>query len=333
MKDIFHETKDLNIINSINQLHQIYLDRIQNYYGIRGNDSNRFSWIENKQVIIYIIKVFSDSDYKYSTIVFAQKSDVFKILTANLIDKTNNPFFGRINDADIKKRINWLISRKLINKNILNNSIPSSFNWNFSSNPSNKGFADFFLKKWGKEWADSEFDLTSKAESNSTPVNYFPAHTQRYFFDRYHFEDMLKAIDNEQFTDELGQCIYAYQNEKWFLCASGLGSCLEHLMYIILKNYNDKGYKTLRRFPKDATASEYIRRFTWPPINIDSRQATAIRLFFMARNSIDHFNTGKTQRLFCDLLFDGLSDIYNDYFMDSVNAAPFDANQDDQSRN
>ena len=40
----------------------------------------------------------------------------------------------------------------------------------------------------------------------------------------------------------------------------------------------------------------------------------------MARNSVDHYNSGKTQRIFCDLLLDGISDVYNDYFGDSMNA-------------
>ena len=51
------------------------------------------------------------------------------------------------------------------------------------------------------------------------------------------FDSMLKDIDDSQFTDEFNQCLFAYENEKWFLCAVGLGSCLEHLMYIILINY------------------------------------------------------------------------------------------------
>lgn len=76
----------------------------------------------------------------------------------------------------------------------------------------------------------------------------------------------------------------------------------------------------LNRFPKDPTAKDYVNRFRQKPIGIDSRQARAINLFFMARNSVDHYNSGKTQRIFCDLLLDGISDVYNDYFGASMNA-------------
>lgn len=323
MSNQFHISNNPQIIQLFNYAHKVYLNRIYKYYQIQGNDLNRFSWTGQKQVTIYLLKVFSDSEYKYSTIFFAKKSNKFKVLEADLVKETKNPLFGRINEAELKKRFNWMVNRNIIDKRLLKGIISASLDWDFSGLENDISF----IKNWAQQWVDKEFDNTSIAERNPTPVNYLPENTQRYFFDRYHFNDMLQAINNEQFTDELGQCIFAYENQKWFLCASGLGSCLEHLMYIILKNYADKGYPTLRRFPKDASAGEYIKRFGLDPINIDARQATAIRVFFMARNSVDHFNTGKTQRLFCDLLFDGLSDIYNDYFEASLTAQP---NQDGQ---
>lgn len=329
MNNHFYIQNDPNIIKELELAHKIYQNRIYEYYQIQGNDLNRFSWVEQKQVTIYILKVFSDSTYKKSTILFAKKSNEFKILEADLIKETTNPIFGKISESDINSRINWMIERKILNKNFSKNILPASLGWTFGDMDS-----ELLIERWIKGWVDKEFDTTSIAERSSTPVNYFSEkNTQRYFFDRYHFKDMLSAINDEQFTDELGQCIFAYENEKWFLCASGLGSCLEHLMYIILKNYSLKGYKTLKRFPKDATASEYIQRFRKDPINIDDRQAQAIRLFFMARNTVDHFNTGKTQRIFCDLLFDGISDIYNDYFENSINAPRFIPDKSAQSKN
>lgn len=262
-----------------------------------------------------MLKVFSDSSYKYSTIIFARKSnDENKILYLDLINKTKNYSFGRINDAEITQRLSYLKDKGLVNERLINGIISSSKGWSLAN------FTPSLYKNWVKKWIDSEYDETMRAESNPTPVTRLSTSNQRFFIDRYHFEDMLNVIDNSQFTDELNQCIFAYRHEKWFLCASGLGSCLEHLMYIILKNYDDKGYKTLNKFAKNPTANEYVGRFRKPPLSIDSRRARAINLYFMARNSVDHFNTGKTQRIFCDLLFDGISDVYNDYYGQSVNA-------------
>lgn len=38
----------------------------------------------------------------------------------------------------------------------------------------------------------------------------------------------------------------------------------------------------------------------------------------MARNAIDHFNTGNTSKELCDLMLNGVSSIFNDYFKKSL---------------
>ncbi|MCZ6910062.1 MAG: hypothetical protein O7C56_03265 [Rickettsia endosymbiont of Ixodes persulcatus] len=50
---------------------------------------------------------------------------------------------------------------------------------------------------------------------------------------------MVDDVDNDQFADELFECLFAYENEKWFLCSSSLGPLIEELMYLTLKNYNN----------------------------------------------------------------------------------------------
>ena len=86
---------------------------------------------------------------------------------------------------------------------------------------------------------------------------------------------------------------------KWFNNAKGYGFIEYGDLEDIFVHYSairKDGYKTLKAFPKDPTARDYINRFTKDPINIDSRQARAINLFFMARNTVDHYNSGKTHR-------------------------------------
>ena len=300
-------------------LQSLYKKRI-NFYGIQRSDLNRFSWSENKKVCIYGIKIYIDfatSTDKSATLVFATENDTCenKLLFYDAFNITKNPRFIDVSPG--KDMLNWLINNNFINKNITNKIIEPSLHvlfGPFGYLPTTPFAPIDLIDTWIKTWVDKEYKSSLDIERNTTQVNNFPLKQKHYFIDRYHFEDMLKEIDNDQFTDELNQCLFAYENEKWFLCASGLGSCLEHLMYIILSNYNKRGYKTLKAFPKDPTARDYINRFTKDPINIDSRQARAINLFFMARNTVDHYNSGKTQRIFCDLLLDGISDVYNDYF-------------------
>lgn len=329
----FKLVKNPSIIKAIEDLHANYIDRIVNYYRISDSDLNRFSWSEHKKVNIYMIKVFYDDDWKrdnYMTIAFAKKSTENKILIADCIQETKDPDFTRIPIASNQEQINWLISKKVLNQNVLNDIIISSLSCGIDLITSNP----VTMRRWAKNWVEQEYKNTANAESNSTPVNYLSKINQRYFIDKYHFEDMLRIINNDQFTDELGQCMFAYENEKWFLCAAGLGSCLEHLMYMVLNNYDTKGYEDnngrhlLSRFPKSPTARDYVTWFSKPPINIDARQKSAFNLYFMARNSVDHFNTGETQRIFCDVLLDGISETFNNYFQASVEAQPFTENND-----
>lgn len=325
MADIKVEKEDF-----LTKLHDSYLDRVEFYY-LPNTELTRFSWTENKKIILYVIKVYTDTPgYDYSTMYFAVKNinqmDENKLITLNMIDNTKTPKFSRINDANVLQRTAWLIDKKLIDPKISSLIIKSSINFSYAPFEQDKNRKDFYVT-WTQHWVDNEYDRTQKAEGMSTPVQSFPDFPdtkQRFFIDRYHFKDMLDAIDDSQFTDEFNQCLFAYEHEKWFLCATGLGSCLEHLMLIILTNYDNNGYRNeknerlFKGFPKSPTAQDYVRWFKKNPINITSRQATFINLLFMARNSVDHHNTGKTQKNLCDLLLDGISDMYNDYYASSV---------------
>lgn len=129
---------------------------------------------------------------------------------------------------------------------------------------------------------------------------------------------MLKTLDDNQFNDEFNQCLFAYEHEKWFLCAAGLGSCLEHLMEKVIINYNKNGYPLLKRLGKDPTLRDYLNIFRKEPINLEPRQETYIKMLFMARNSVDHHNTGYTSKNICDSLLDGIRNIFNDYYSQSI---------------
>ena len=313
----------------LTKLHAAYLERVK-FYHLPNTELTRFSWTENKKIILYAIKVYTDHPYyDYSTMYFAIKNNSQidnKLVTLDMINNTKTPKFSRIMDADVLKRTAWLINEKLIDKKINSLIIKSSVKFSFIPFEKNRDEKNLYVT-WAQRWVDKEYDETQKAESMSTLVQSFPNFPdtkQRFFIDRYHFKDMLDTIDDSQFTDEFNQCLFAYELEKWFLCATGLGSCLEHLMLIILTNYDNNGYRDakgdriFKGFPKNPTAQDYVRYFKKEPINITSRQATFINLLFTARNSVDHHNTGKTQKNLCDLLLDGISDMYNDYYSNSI---------------
>ncbi len=311
----FRELKETANYQFMNQLHKKYLDRIK-FYGEKI-DLTRFSWDENKKIILYGIEVYYDdsADHKGMLVFAMPAKDKNKILYTNAIKETKNLDFISMH-ADIQ-RFEWLINHKFLSSKLQSKVIISSVNLIFGNFTS---YNDVVLEIWSKEWVHNEYESTLKAESHPTSVTKFPKTNQRFFIDRYHFKDMLNTINDSQFTDEFNQCLFAYENDKWFLCATGLGSCLEHLMYIILANYS-KTYsnnKILTALGKEPTASDFSKAFMKKPISISVRQQTFFRALFLIRNSVDHHNTGSTQKEMCDLLLNGISDTYNDYYRSSI---------------
>lgn len=320
-KTIFVDmTDDPQVNKFLKALHQAYNERVTNYYEAKEKELSRFIWSEKKKVFIYILDVFSDNNSSSSktSILFAIPSkEDNKIFYANLVNETNNFTFGNIHDSEPKARISWLISQKILKKeftvNIYNPSIFYKF-FDFTKEYSRENIKN----PWIKKWVDTEYRSSLNDLKKSNYIEPFPTLGKKLFVDRYHFDEMLKTLDDNQFNDEFNQCLFAYEHEKWFLCAAGLGSCLEHLMEKVIINYNKNGYPLLKRLGKDPTLRDYLNIFRKEPINLEPRQETYIKMLFMARNSVDHHNTGYTSKNICDSLLDGIRNIFNDYYSQSI---------------
>lgn len=311
-------TNDKGTEEFINSFHSLYIQRIK-YYEIDNKELTRFAWAQHKCVSLYNIIVFSDDlTFKTSSILFAIPNQIKnKFFSANLVNETTNYTFGSINDADVSKRLSWIVSHKLLSADFIKQVCQASISFDFGTFK-NGSSSQINIENWARSWVDKEYHDTSKELQNKNVIEPFPLSNQQYFVDRYHFDKMLKTLNDKQFTDEFNQCLFAYENNKWFICASGLGSCLEHLMEKIIINYNQKGYRTLRGLGKDPTFKDYLTIFRKPPINMEPRQETYIKMLSMARNSIDHHNTGYTKKNICDSLLDGIRNIFNDYYSSSI---------------
>lgn len=231
--------------------------------------------------------------------------------------QTKQYTFGNILDSSVTKRLSWIVENGLLTSSFINRICTYSLTY-FYSDFTEDYAKESIINDWSKAWVDNEYKATLGSLKKATPIQQFPTSNQKFFVDRYHFDEMLKTLDDDQFTDEFNQCLFAYEHEKWFLCAAGLGSCLEHLMEKIIINYNKKGYKTLRNLGKDPTFKDYLTIFRKPPINMEPRQETYIKMLSMARNSVDHHNTGYTQKNICDSLLDGIRNVFNDYYPSSI---------------
>lgn len=300
----------------IKQLHNSYLARINDYYQVGEEQLPSFSWAGQNKVTIFCIKVYDDQFDNKANIIFACASKIFrnKVLCADAYDLTNNPSFS--NAIGSSQQLEWFVEKKLLNRKLVNHIIPSSIDYVFGDL---EDASRSFCRRIANDWVDDEYKQARNVGSSLAPLTPVSFSKQRYFVDRYHFADILKTINDMQFTEEFNQCLWAYDNQKWFLCASGLGSCIEHLMLMILQNYAKSGYLTLKGLGFSPMFSDYIKKFKKPPLNISSRQETYFRMIFMARNAIDHFNTGNTSKELCDIMLTGLFDIFNDYFGKSLN--------------
>lgn len=318
-KNIFEDLTNKNgIQETIDKFHKLYNQRID-YYEMKGKELSRFAWASGKTVSLYIVVVFSDY---YSSgnakLLFAVPNQTGnKVFYADFVNKTANYTFGSINDAKVSEKLSWMVSQDLLSNEFAKSIHPSSLSFSYFDFK-NHSFQDDLLEKWARDWVDNEYSNTSNELQRQGTIEPFPLSKQQFFIDRYHFDEMLKTLNDDQFTDEFNQCLFAYENKKWFICAAGLGSCLEHLMEKIIINYNKKGYKTLRNLSKDPTFKDYLATFRKPPINMEPRQETYIRMLSMARNSVDHHNTGYTKKNICDSLLDGIRNVFNDYYSSSV---------------
>ncbi|MEK4666537.1 hypothetical protein [Niallia sp. FSL R7-0271] len=130
--------------------------------------------------------------------------------------------------------------------------------------------------------------------------------------DLYNFTEMTRAIGNDQFTLELNECLNSYENEKFFVCAAGLGSVLEHLLYLsIEKHVSEENIKT----NENSTASEYIAQLKKEPFLISKREVSHLKGIFAYRNSVSHFNKGIFNKDMCDQILAGIKLCFDQYYL------------------
>lgn len=287
-----------------------YLAQI-NYIGVNPSDEARFSWAENRHLSFEMYHVFhrklnlSDSSWCYLVLAKLSKED--SLQTIDLEEETHSFEFEQLTNNEY---LPYLISKHLVQKS--EQIVPTSVTTLFITPPIEGKL--FRFKELAQNFAEREYKTTQKGLTARNVLEPFPVTKHEIFIDTYHFDDMLKRLNNNQFSDEFNQCLFAYTHEKWFLCAAGIGSCLENLMLLTLTNYNKA-----TQLGRNPTAKDYLKAFTRDPICLDARQQTYIDTLFRLRNSIDHHNAGITSKRICDMLLDGVTNVFNEYYIPSTN--------------
>lgn len=142
-----------------------------------------------------------------------------------------------------------------------------------------------------------------------SPIELIDFNILRLHADKYQMNYMLDELDNKQFSSELGECLFAYEHEKFYICATGIGGLIEHLLHLSIEKHGD-----LKGLGNNPTASNYIGALKKEPFNIDKRAQTYIKNIMGFRNSVSHYNAGITSKEICDYLFNGLRDVFINYY-------------------
>lgn len=271
-----------------------YIIRSREIIGSEDNSKDLFSWL-TRPMNIWIVITLSNSSF-HKTLFFAEYSTNEKdnLYFKDLRVETNDYHFKRLHS--VLDKLSYIV-----NNNLIENLDPDSIILN--------SLWDADVAFGAQYWVDKEY-ASSTAKLSLPPIKHVDFNTLRIHADRYQFDAMIKDINDEQFSAELSECLTAYENEQFYVCAAGLGGVLEHLMYLTLEKHN----MIDRSFPDNATYQDYVNAFGKEPLRIDRRQKNAIKSTFMIRNSVSHFNSGFAGKENCQLLMSGIKNIYANYY-------------------
>ncbi|CAH0416150.1 hypothetical protein KAR50_05755 [Periweissella fabaria] len=289
-----------NLDNILAGLKKLYLDEVA-FIDLEESLNPMYSWKNNNLKITFLAITLQNVDF-IDLLALVQKNDENNINFIDLTAKTNSFDFFSISTST-ESRLQFLFNKELIDFEKENIIAAASASNTFS----------FGIKNWISKWVSNEYNgnvselkLPSKDLIDFDSVSLHRA--------KFEFDDMLATLNNEQFSAELNEVLFGYNQKKWFIAAAGIGSLLEHLMHLTLKNYKD-----LKGLRKDPTAHDYINKFDASQhITFDSRQHSYINTLFSIRNSVSHHNDGFTGKEQCDQLLSGVKNIFTNYYIPSL---------------
>lgn len=272
-------------------LYQNYMDYFHKLENKPENMNDFFFWTSKK---LDINLVYYKNENRVRSMVFFSKSE--RKGTILLYNLTQQDFGYEILRLDDRSFLSTLIQRK-----ILNIEPEEIIDYRYG------GVIDNLVK----DFFDWEYDHHWKPQLKTSFEN-VSFNTLRIHKDLYDFVEMIKTINNDQFTLELEECLGAYENEKFFICAAGLGSVLEHLLYLAI---NKQVSRNDIKINENSMASDYIKQLKEQPFMINKREVSHLKSIFNYRNSVSHFNKGIFSKEMCDQLLGGIKVSFDNYYM------------------
>ncbi|KGH67055.1 hypothetical protein X291_01570 [Oenococcus oeni IOEB_C23] len=282
--------------------HQFYLSKVKET-GVDQDNLNIFSWI-NPDLDLTIFSVKDKILGKEKTIYLSPNEQ--KLGTLIFLDFTSINDYGLLTSNSDEEKIKWLRNKERIKDT---NIIPIT-----TLGLSSEGIdglkkaienaIDFFVEE--------EFRKAIK-QLSITPLDDDIFDKNLFFLNKFQLADITSGVNDPEFTEEIEEVLFAYDAGKWFLSACALGTTLEHLLILILKNYDD-----VKGLGKDAGAATLLNKMRINEhINLDVTQERFIRQLFETRNTVSHYNDGWTGKGQVDLLLNGIRSVYKTHYLPS----------------
>lgn len=278
----------------LEQLKKHYMDEVKK--SADRSDYNLFFWAKNP-VTIYLI---SDSNLGlcFATQQNGQEKDSIKLV--DLRKQSDNLEYKNLSQFD--QKLSYFINKGFFNIQKQEKIIrPSAF--------ASTGYLITFIDYW----CSNEYKVANK-QLSLPAIDLSYSNENAIHQSKFEFREMLTNIDDEQFKAEFNEFLFGYNNERFFLAASALGSIIEHLMFLVLDNYRET--KLLGNW--HPTAKNYLSAFERSKhITFNDRDSSYFDNVFQTRNSFSHFNTGYALKSQCDMMLLGLSSLYRRFYLPS----------------
>lgn len=281
--------------NVIEEQKNHYMNLVKDAGGLDTINDGFFSWT-NSYMTIHIFLYKNISNIIRTFIVCTKNKTEDEILLYDLVDVTDISFRNE-NSTD-------LILSMLI-KGTVDVSVP------FEEEEIIFYSTSIILKipHLASRLFNSEYNNTSD-HFKKRPIELVDFNMVSLHADKYQMTEIIESLENPQFSAELGECLFAYENEKFYICAAGIGGLIEYMMYLSIEKHGD-----LSKLNNNPTTNDYIGALKKEPFNIDRRAQSYIRSVMGFRNSVSHYNSGFTSKEICDHLFDGLKNIFINYYL------------------
>lgn len=307
----------------LNKMKSSYKEQIE-YMGA-NSDSSLFSW-ENGHLKFIFIKVPKNTGCLLifnPFIGYAEKSFKDELFFYDFSNQNQSYDYDQL--EDLNDIIAFFNNKKLLVSNdIISNSIL----------PINNQYTDTFdqtcslLTSFAKDFAKQELENSNEQLKEPLIDSSLYIYDKQYYIGRFNFEKILLSLDDKQFASELIDCIIAYEKGLWFVCAAGLGSVIEHLLYLSIgrldmhyqSSHTKEDYRRfspLKMLTNNPTKTDYLAVLKKYHNSFDMRTKSYLDSLFTLRNSIDHYNNGYANKTTCETLLQGITPIYSNIYINS----------------